>query len=237
MMKTFHVGRVLAVAAMLFAVPPVSSAQSTGLTVPAVLDFEALSAATGCGDNIFSSYGGLVWSGFGVIPSAECGGDPSLGDPFNGYHYGRTSGRKVGYVIWPTSPDPYSTLLGTIAVPSGHFSLLDGWLTAAWTRRLHVTVAGFRGPTMIGIHSLLLDYDAPVFVNFGFTDVTSVTFAAGGGTVDYNLAGISNNLVLDDLRVAFSDPTNVVPEPATLALFAPGLALIAAVRRRRQRRA
>ena len=224
---------VLATAATLAMLVPAAARSQSPVTlpiVPVVLDFEALSTAAGCGDNTIGSYGGLDWSGWGAMNKLECGGsDP--GSVANGYWYGAHSGKNSGYLQLPFAADPSLALSGTIAAPVGRFNLIDGWLTAAWTRRLRVTVTGYRGPTMVGTRTFLVDYDTPLFANFALFNLTAVRFDASGGTNDPTLDGLGNMLVMDDMQLSFG----VVPEPTTLALLAPGLLLAARMRRRRPR--
>ena len=200
---------------------------------PSVLDFEGFNGlpSQGCGGNSIASYGGLSWSSIGWASRTQCGqADPPDG-PFNGYHFGTTSGARAGYLQLATRATPFAAVSGTISSGAHHFNLLDGWLTAAWSRRLRVVVTGYRGPTVVGTQTLLLDYTQPTFVRFALLDLTSVRFDADGGTPDWALGGIGNQLVMDDLRI---EDASVVPEPATLLLVAPGLVAVALVRRRRR---
>ncbi len=207
-------------------------AQSSLVVGPTVLDFEAFNSTSsqGCGGNTITRYGGLDWSSIGWVSALECGQAEPPSGPLNGFRFGTRSGTRAGYLQLATGADPFSPLSGTISTPSGRFNLLDGWLTAAWSRSLRVVITGYRGPTMISSQSLTLDYDAPLFVTFGLVDITSVRFDTDGGTPDWNLGGIGNQLVFDDLRV---QDASVIPEPATLLLVAPGLALVGLLRRRR----
>ncbi len=232
MMLTRRFFAPLAVVAAALALPTSMRAQAALVTAPTVLDFEAFNglSSQGCGGNTISSYGGLDWSSIGWVSRAECGQvDPPAG-PLNGYWFGTTSGTRAGYLQLPTGANAFAAVSGTLSSSGKRFNLLDGWLTAAWTRRLHVTITGYRGPTVVGTRSLTLDYDAPTFVLFGLMDLTSVRFDADGGTPDWNLGGIGNQLVMDDLLV--QDAQAVVPEPATLLLMAPGLLAVALLRRR-----
>jgi hypothetical protein len=218
----------LSAALALAATPLAAQAQS-----PVLLDFESFNGipSQGCGGNGISAYGGLNWSSIGWASRAECGqADPPDG-PFNGYYVGTTSGTRAGYLQLATGADPFAAVSGTIASSGKHFNLLDGWLTAAWSKRLRVVVTGYRGPTIVGTQTLWLDYTQPTFVRFAMLDLTSVRFDADGGTPDWALGGIGNQVVMDDLRI---EDATAVPEPATLLLVAPGLAAVALVRRRRR---
>lgn len=226
------VGRALiAVVAACLAYPSMSRAQVPAVVppVPMVLDFEPLSTAAGCGANTFTAYGGLAWTGWGAINREECGA-AEVGGPRNGYWYGTTSGRNTGYIQLPLGSDPFSALSAQISI-SGTFDLLDAWLSAAWTTGLHVTVTGYNGTTTVGTRSFMLDYLAPVHAEFNLFGLTSAHFATWGGVPRWELGGLGNILVMDDLSVV-KYPT-VIPEPATVLLLASGLLLLGAVRRRR----
>ena len=223
----------LAVVAAFLALPASARSQApTVITpVPMVLDFEPLSTASGCGANTITTYGGLSWAGWGAMNKVECGAAESFG-PRNGYWYGATSGIRTGYIQLPEFSDPFGALGAQISI-GGTFDLLDAWLTAAWTTSLHVTVSGYNGTTLVGTRSFMLDYTAPLHADFNLFGITSAHFRAFDGVVNYELGGIGNIVVIDDLSVV-TYPT-VVPEPATLLLVASGLAMIGAATRRRRK--
>jgi hypothetical protein len=229
--------RRLLVAALLAAlalVPSAAHAQSAQSLGTRLIDFEEFVGASseGCGGNTIGSYAGFSWSGIGWASALECGqADPPFGPP-NGYAFGsRPGGARVGYVMVPAGADPFSAPATGGFNAATRFNFLDGWITAAWEKDLHLLVRGFRNGTLVHTRALLLQYDQPLFVNFAFDDVDAVTFEASGGTIDFNLGGLGAEVVLDDLRVSDVSP---VPEPATLALLVPGLALVAAAARRRR---
>ena len=207
------------------------------LPVPshAVLDFEPLSTASGCGANGFTSYGGLTWTGWGAINRVECGA-ADVGGAHNGYWNGTRSGQNTGYLQLPRfAPDPFQALTGSITNVDG-FDLLDAWMTAAWATGLNVHVDAFRGLTLAGSMNFAVGYTGPSHIVFNFIHVTDVTFTASGGTPDYALGGVGSELVIDDANVAIY-PHVVVPEPATVGLVTIGLVALGAVARRRARRA
>ncbi|MBI3792260.1 MAG: hypothetical protein HY275_15470 [Gemmatimonadetes bacterium] len=209
-------------------------AQAASLVAgPRVLDFEAFNGVSsqGCGGNTIASYGGLDWSGIGWASVAECGQANPPAGPFNGYAFGARPGTRVGYVQVSAGAGPFAPSAGGVSSTT-RFDFLDGWLTAAWSRALQVTVRGYRGGALVNARTLTLQYDVPLFVTFNFTNVDAVTFDGDLGVPDFSLGGIGNQIVLDDLRV--DDVSSVVPEPAVALLLAPGLALVALVRRRRR---
>ena len=218
----------LAVVAAFIAVPRDARAQPSA---PMVLDFEPLSTAAGCDDNTFTSYGGLTWAGWGAMNKIECGAAEVWG-PKNGYWNGATSGIRTGYIQLPPFSDPFGALGAQIST-AGTFDLLDAWLTAAWTTHLHVTVTGYNGTTLVGTRSFMLDYTAPLHADFNLFGLTSAHFRAFGGVVRYELGGIGNIVVIDDLAVV-THPT-VIPEPATIVLLATGFVLIGVTARRRKK--
>lgn len=199
---------------------------------PVVLNFEPLSTSHGCDDNAFATYGGLAWTGWGAISKAECG-SAEVGGPRNGYFHGATSGGNVGYIQLPPFADPFGALHADIAMGGGTFDLLDAWLTAAWTTGLDVTIDGFNGTTLIGTRTFRIDYTAPTHGVFGLMGLTRAHFRTSGGTPHFELGGLGNILVMDDLSVVRYDAV-ITPEPATLLLVTSGLVAVALARRRRR---
>ncbi|MBI2796764.1 MAG: PEP-CTERM sorting domain-containing protein [Gemmatimonadetes bacterium] len=222
-----------AVVAAFVALPGTARTQGPSVLTPTpmVLDFEPLSTAAGCDDNDIVGYGGLAWSGFGAMDKVECGA-AEVGGPKNGYWFGATSGTNTGYIQLPRFSDPFGALGATISY-SDTFDLLDAWLSSAWTTNLRVTVTGFNGTTLVGTRSFMLDYTAPQHAEFNLFGITSARFLAYDGVVRYELGGIGNIMVLDDLSVVKYVPT-VVPEPAGVLLVASGLALVGLAARRRR---
>ena len=203
-----------------------------GAPTPLVLNFEPLTTAAGCDDNTISVYGGLTWTGWGAINSPYCG-NLGGGLPLNGFWYGATSGVNVGYIQLPPFSDPFGGLSAEIAFGGGTFDLLDAWLTAAWTTGLDVSVLGYNGATLVGTRNFRLDYTAPTLATFDLHGITSARFSTRGGTPRFELGGLGNILVMDDLSVVRRDAA-VVPEPATLLLVASGLVVVAVTVRRRR---
>jgi hypothetical protein len=223
-----------ALAASLAASP--AAAQST------TLDFEDLAYHTSgmpvlwLGGPIVGEYAGLTWTNFrpldlGNYPLGRPDADPGV----------------VGNAGYPDAPqfgDVLGLAFGPVRLQSANpgtlFSIEDGAFGSGWTDPVMLTATGLRGGTTLfsQVFSLgatmtaLLDFPdllvdelvlTPDFLPPGYTDPYGSATANGG--VPFQ------TFWMDNLALT----VQAVPEPGTLALVAGGLALAAALARRRRR--
>jgi PEP-CTERM motif len=192
-----------------------ASVALTSVSHAQTLNFDDVSTNTAGLNNNFSRYNMFEFVNWNVATTA------ALGSGVNA-----RSGTKFAL-----GQDTFSSIFRT---DNRDFSVLSAWLsfrqfdvTQPDNSPVGITVNGFRGGSDVPVFSqfLLLTNTSQLFT-LNFVNIDEIVFetaALRAGTRTVALA-------LDDLSV------NVVPEPATLALFAGGLCLLLVVVPRRRKR-
>lgn len=169
-----------------------------------LLTFNSLSPGpSGSSINIPNGYGGLQWSGFGVI-------NATLLSVPEGYLTGMVSGPNVAF-----NDDPYgppSTARTAYISSSSPFNFDSAYLTGAFSPGLNVEVQGFVGTKLTYNNTYTVDESGPLFINFDYSGVNEVKFIP----------------LVEDIFVVDNVTISAVPEPNTWALLTVGAALAAA---------
>lgn len=171
----------------------------------AILDFDDIPLGP---PEVLDGYHGLGWDNF------HRQAVPPLG---SGYEYGLVSGRNtlfnVGGLDARIFGDP--------------FDFESAYLTAAWRLDLNVSIEGFLDDEKLYAAIVILDFDAPTFVELDFRGIDELRFSSFGGTSP-GLIGDGTHFVMDDLSITSpgSPPVAPIPEPTSSLLFAAGCLLV-----------
>jgi hypothetical protein len=152
-----------------------------------------------------TDYGGVAWSsfGWGVMNPSQFATWSGLIPP-GGYANGLVSAPNVGY------GDPGATI--SSLSPSG-FSLIDGYFTAAWNNNLELSVNITFDDLTTTSETFIIGTAGPSMLQFGWTNIMSVTFLTTGGT-PAGYPGSGTEFVMDNLVLGA-----VVPEPSTSVML------------------
>jgi hypothetical protein len=165
-----------------------------------VLTFD--DTAGGLGSFLPGGYGGLTWSNIYVLS-----GD--LYAPRSGYAHGTVSDPNVAY-----------NGNGTPAIVSGdEFNFVGADLTAAWNTGLSIQVDGFHEGSRIYSQTVTVDYSAPTWFAFNYTNIDHLVFLSSGGTWA-DLGGSGTHFAMDNFTWS-----PVGADPIILDLGAPGISL------------
>lgn len=211
-----------------------------------LLDFEDLAyhASTGGtvlfpGGPIVSGYSGLTWTNFRPLdldnyplfrPDPDPAASGRAGYPNAASTYGRVLGLAFGEV----------RITGT--APGQRFRFASGEFGAGWTDGMTVSVVGRLRGTSLFEETFALSALSSSSLTFAelFVDelVMRPAFLAPGYTDPYGSAAQNGGspfqtFWMDNIDARFDPALRVVPEPATVALLAGGLVVLAGVARRR----
>lgn len=148
----------------------------------------------------YLNYHGLQWNNF-IFSS-------TVGYPPSGVVNGTVSGTNVVFNGFG-NPASFSS--------TSAFDLDSAFLTADWRDQLHMEVRGYRGTSLVYDQTWVLDSTAPTLIDFNYFNINQVVISTSGG-VNHGYGADGTQVVMDNLTVTF------VPEPATGALMAVGLA-------------
>lgn len=158
------------------------------------------------GTLVANGYAGLDWSNFAVLRGAGA----YLG---SSYEHAVVSPANTAFNGWG-QPASFSSRSAT-------FSLISLYVTKAWNDGV-THFAGYAGDTLLYALDVNTTMAGPTLVNFsGWDQLTRVVISDGDG---------SAQSALDNITI------NAVPEPATYAMLAGGLLLLAGVQRRQRQR-
>ena len=141
-----------------------------------------------------NGYGGLNWSGFGVIHK-------DYHNHANGYDNGTVSGN---YTV-------YNKFACVAAISDGNFSFNGAYLTAAWNTGLNINLKGYINGSLLYNQTVVVNADAPTWFNFNFNNIDELVFDSFGG-VDAGFGSSSEHFAMDNF-------TYVIPEPATMSFL------------------
>lgn len=195
-----------------------------GVAGAATLTFDDISTgAFGIGP-ITNPYGGLNLSCGGV---SACDAVNTVTYSFNpsGYQSAASSGTNVLSTAYDAGPDSLSF------APSGGgtFVFNSVQLTGAWRDGLSIAVEGFNGITSVDSAMFVLgNAGSRMLATFNWSNLTSVTITASGGTPGHFTLPTPYELAVDDLTYGASP----VPLPAAGWLLLSGLLGIGARARR-----
>jgi len=147
-----------------------------------------------------NGYGGLQWSGFGVINGA-------IQQVTSGYYTGMVSPDNVAF-----NYDEFDRN-ASISSSSTPFNFDSAYLTAAFAAGLQVEVQGFIGTNLTYNNTYTMNDSSPSFINFDYMGVDEVKFLVGS---DADIFVMDNALI------------SAVPEPDIRALLAVGAAMAGA---------
>jgi hypothetical protein len=196
------------------------------LASAAIVNFDDLDASGG--DLVLdtlSPYQGFTWTNFSAytgIPGFP-GFNNGIVSPDNAAYSG---GELFGPVVTP--------IIGKIE-SDDPFDFVSAYLGSGYYDNLNLTVQGRFNGSLLFTRSVLLDTNAPIFVNFGFTGIDELDFftAETGSTTDPFQCGTVNctQFTVDNLTFTPGSTTpppdpSPLPEPSTPALL--GLAGMAA---------
>jgi hypothetical protein len=159
-----------------------------------------------------AGYGGPTWTWNNFILR-----DQSTNNTPSGYVNGTVSWSKVAY---NGSGDPASI------TSTSFFDFNGAYFTAAWNDDLQLQITAKNGNTVVGQNTWTLQTSGPLWIGPGWTNITELDFNSFGGT-NHGYGGTGPHFVMDNFN-----GTAPVPIPGALFLFAPGLAGLAAIRRR-----
>ena len=170
-----------------------------------VLTFDSLPTSSP-DDNTFgyipNGYGGVQWSGFGVINGTQYSN--------TAYHTGLVSPDNVAFNFDYVDRRAYISSIT-------QFNLRSAYLTSGIYAPMQVEVVGFIGPKLAYDNTYALSASGPTLVNFNYQGVTEVEFLpqeAGSTYVSDAYIFAMDNLLISP-----------VPEPNTSLLLSVGAAL------------
>ncbi|SFU58564.1 PEP-CTERM sorting domain-containing protein [Nitrosospira multiformis] len=197
-----------------------------------IVNFDDLDASGG--DLVLDSlnpYQGFTWTNFSAYTSIP---------GFPGFNNGIVSPDNAAYSGGELFGPTITPVIGKIEA-SDPFDFVSAYLGSGYYDNLNLTVQGWHNGSLLFMRSVILDTNAPVFVNFGFTGIDELNFFAGvtPATADPFFCGTVNctQFTLDNLTFAPASTTpppdpNPLPEPSTLALIGLAGMAVMVVRRR-----
>jgi hypothetical protein len=198
----------------------------------AIVNFDDLDASGGdLALDSLGPYQGFTWTNFSAYTNTP---------GFPGFNNGIVSPDNAAYSGGELSGPTVTPVIGKIEA-GDPFDFLSAYLGSGYYDNLNLTVQGRLNGSLLFTRSIILDTDAPVFVNFGFNGIDELDFFAGvtPATTDPFFCGTVNctQFTLDNLTFAPASTTpppdpNPLPEPSSLALI--GLAGMAAMATRRR---
>ncbi|HWA28134.1 MAG TPA: VPDSG-CTERM sorting domain-containing protein [Lacunisphaera sp.] len=172
-----------------------------------LLTFEDL----GSFDELYDGYHGFNWDNLYTYDTT--GASPS------GYPNGVVSGHNVVFNSGGSD--------GMVIASSGQFDFNSAYFTAAWNDGLTLQAIGYNGASIVYSNSWTLNTSGPLFINFNYLGVTSVTLHTFGGT-NHGYSGNGEHFALDNLTINGSVPDSGM----TVLLLGLGLSSLLAFRRR-----
>jgi hypothetical protein len=194
--------------ALVFVLGVATIVQATTLT------FDDLPTPGISGSAVPTVYGGLNWSNFYYVDSANNSYNPS------GYQAGMVSPRNVAF----------NAYANPAAASDGQFTLNSAYFTGAWNDGLNIHADGYLGGNIIDSADFLVNSTVPILHTFNWSGIDKVQFSSSGGVLHPGYSNGGKHFVIDDFSFT------PAPEPSTLALLGVGtVGLLACVWRRRKR--
>ncbi len=208
-----------------------------------VLDFDSLSLDGDYIDNYYhngvwvnTAYGGLSWYEIRTEKASSPGG----------YLNGTVSGEVIAYNSGGYTAYIYSN--------TNLFDFNGAFLTGAWKDGLQIQVDGYLGDSLIYTQTVTTSAYTPNYFVFDYIGIDVLKFRSFGGVVQRfsdgaGMYGDGDQFAMDNFTFNMGtekDPTtsyfpprppydpSPVPEPATILLFATGIAGLAAIGRRKR---
>jgi hypothetical protein len=177
-----------------------------------------------------NGYGGLNWTNTYYMNKSYA----SASFPGSGYIPGTTSAPNMAF-----DGGGFSS---TIFDPTSFLNFDSAELTSAWVPNLNLLVQGFNtnvsGTVPIYTRTVTLSNTAPTLFNFdsggAFVGVNELVFTPFVNPTDPNPNPAGTQFAMDDFTFS-SNPVGAVPEPASIALAAIGIAGLGLAVRRRSR--
>jgi hypothetical protein len=137
-------------------------------------------------DSVITSYAGLTWDNFTALDGVNYAG-PS------GYNAGVISTNNVAY-----GQDGVTSTITN----STSFSLISGYLTAAWYDNLQIEVLGYYQGTLVYSNVYVPSATTPTNFVFNYFNVTEVDFSSSGGTPHAGYGSVGTQYILDNVVVS-----------------------------------